>query len=164
MIVPIVLLVDDEAAFVDVLAKRLKVRGFEVLTAPGGQEALDLLASTPNIEVVVLDLKMPGLDGLETLARLKRAHPLIEAIFLTGHGTVESGVQGMKLGAFDYLTKPADVEKLVALVDEAAHRKRKNEDQVIAVRSSFGPARRKLAENLDPFLRRALGLETDEDL
>ena len=136
MIAPTVLLVDDEAAFVDVVSRRLALRGFDVARAAGGAEALDLLERVPNIEVVVLDLKMPGLDGLATLERIKQDYPLVGVIMLTGHGTVLSSVECLKAGAFDYLMKPTDTESLVAKIESAAHQNRQNQNLVVTIRSS----------------------------
>ena len=90
------------------------------------QEGLDTLANTP-IDVVILDIKMPGMDGIETLREIKKQFPLVEVIMLTGHGSTETAVQGMKLGAFDYLMKPADFDDLTLKLEGA--RKRKDEQQ-----------------------------------
>jgi DNA-binding NtrC family response regulator len=84
--------------------------------------------------VVILDVKMPGMDGIETLREIKRNHPLVEVIMLTGHATVETAIEGMKLGAFDYLMKPCDIDLLVAKVSEAAARKRKQEEKILEAR------------------------------
>ena len=114
-----ILLVDDEAAFVDAMVKRLSKRDFELLTAYSGQEALDVLKRDDDVDVVILDVKMPGLDGIETLKKIKSKHPLVEVIMLTAHATVESAIEGMKLGAFDYLMKPAEIDELVDKVKKA---------------------------------------------
>ena len=139
-----VLLVDDEAAFVETIAKRLTKRGLEVQTALSGQEALDKLAQEGpgKIEAVILDIKMPGMDGLETLSAIKQAHPLIEVVMLTGHATVESAIEGMKRGAFDYLMKPCQVDVLVAKVEEAARKKRLHEDKIVQARAEMIAMRR----------------------
>ncbi len=113
-----VLLVDDEALFLATMAKVLGRHGLEVLTAPGGGEALILIESA-DPDVVVLDVKMPGLDGLATLKEIKRLRPLTPVILLTGHGTVESGQEALRQGAFDMQTKPAIVAKLLDLIEEA---------------------------------------------
>lgn len=125
-----VLLVDDEVPFVETMVKRLARRDFHVHTAHGGQEALDLLDRTPNVDVVVLDVKMPGMDGIETLKRIKSQFPLVEVIMLTGHGTVESAIDGMKLGAFDFLMKPAEFDNLVEKVAKAEKVKRDREEKI----------------------------------
>jgi len=123
-----VLLIDDEQPFVETLAKRLDKRGLTVLKAFSGQEGLDLMADDAMADVVILDVKMPGLDGVETLKRLKADHPLTEVIMLTGHGTVETAIHGMREGAFDYLLKPCEMDDLMEKIREAAARK----DQALA--------------------------------
>ena len=125
------LLVDDEKPFVETMVKRLAKRNLSAIVAFNGQEALRQLEENHNIEVVILDVKMPGIDGIETLRRIKSQHPLLEVIMLTGHATVESGIEGMKLGAFDYLMKPCDIEQLIHKVKKAAERKRRHEDKII---------------------------------
>ena len=110
---PLVLLADDEVGFVETLAKRLRKRDLAVVTAHSGQQALEKLIAHSTIEVVLLDIKMVGMDGIATLKAIKRLHPLVEVILLTGHASIESAIEGMKLGAFDYLTKPVDLEVLV---------------------------------------------------
>lgn len=129
-----VLFVDDEVPFVEALSRRLDKRDLEIIPAYSGPEALKALAEKPGIEVVILDVKMPGMDGIETLREIKKAHPLVEVVMLTGHATVETAIEGMKLGAFDYLMKPCEIEVLVAKVTEAAGRKRKQEEKIIEAR------------------------------
>ena len=107
-----VLLADDEKRFILNLAQLMNHRGFRVSTAFDGQQALDHLAGAPDHDVVVLDLHMPGMDGLETLQRIKSSFPDTEVIMLTGQATLEDGVQALRLGAFDYLQKPCDIEEL----------------------------------------------------
>lgn len=124
------LLVDDEQSFVEIMSQRLRRRGFIVAYAFSGQEALNRLEADDSIDVVILDVKMPGMDGLETLNAIKNAHPLMEVIMLTGHATVESAIDGMKMGAFDYLMKPCDIEQLIAKVEEATAKKRDHEDKI----------------------------------
>jgi DNA-binding NtrC family response regulator len=113
------LLVDDEQAFVAAMEKRLTVRNIKIMTAYSGEEGLKKLGEDPDIDVVLLDVKMPGMDGIATLREIKNRHPITEVIMLTGHATVESGIEGMKLGAFDYLMKPCDIDDLTAKVKEA---------------------------------------------
>ena len=125
-----VLLVDDERPFVETMVKRLKKRDLKLVTAFNGNEALNRLEEEDDIEVVILDIKMPVMDGMEALSRIKSKHPLVEVIMLTGHATVETGIEGMKKGAFDYLMKPCDVDQLVEKVTEAAARKRKHEEKI----------------------------------
>ncbi|MDP4858334.1 MAG: response regulator [Desulfobacterales bacterium] len=134
MAVANVLLVDDEAPFVETMTKRLTKRQLEVKTAFNGPEALKTLDKNPNVEVVILDVKMPGMDGVETLKEIKKRHPLVEVIMLTGHATVETAIEGMKLGALDYLMKPCEMELLMAKVEEAAAKKRSQENKIVAAR------------------------------
>ena len=119
-----VLVVDDEKDFVEMLGLRLEEAGETVTPAHSGQECLQVLEKK-EIDVVVLDILMPGMDGIATLKEIKRRFPLVEVIMLTGHGTTESAVEGMKLGAFDYLLKPAHFGELTAKLESA--RKRKDE-------------------------------------
>lgn len=133
LIPPAVLLVDDESAFVETMAKRLNKRELKVQTALSGEEALQALAdgSSSKIDVVILDVKMPGMDGLETLEKIKAAHPLVEAIMLTGHATIENAIEGMKSGAFDYLMKPCDMDLLMTKIAEAVGKKRGHEAKIL---------------------------------
>jgi DNA-binding NtrC family response regulator len=123
------MLVDDEERFFQTTKKLLEKKGYDVLTAASGAEALEALR-TQEIHVVILDVKMPGMDGIETLKAIKRGFPLIEVIMLTGHGTVESAVEGLKSGATDYLTKPADVEDLLEKALEAFEKRRRLEEKI----------------------------------
>ena len=123
-----ILLVDDERDFVEILSLRLTDAGHRVRTAFSGQEALSVLAETegdalPEIDVIILDIKMPGMDGIETLKQVKAKYPVVEVILLTGHGAVDTAVKGLKSGAFDYLLKPADYEELISKL-EAARKQR----------------------------------------
>ncbi|MGB5986786.1 MAG: response regulator [Desulfobacterales bacterium] len=123
-----ILLVDDERDFVEILSLRLSDAGHRVRTAFSGQEALAVLAETegdalPETDVIILDIKMPGMDGIETLKQIKARCPVVEVILLTGHGAVDTAVQGLKSGAFDYLLKPADFEELATKL-EAARKQR----------------------------------------
>ena len=129
-----VLLVDDEKPFVETMMKRLKKRDVDVVPAYEGKEALECLKADGNIEVVILDIKMPVMDGMATLKEIKSNHPLVEVIMLTGHGTVETGIDGMKMGAFDYLMKPCDLDQLLTKVGDAAKRKRKHEQKIMDAR------------------------------
>jgi DNA-binding response OmpR family regulator len=128
-----VLLVDDEEQFVETLALRLEARDFAVATAFKGDQALDYLKGK-DVDVVVLDVLMPGLSGIDTLREMKKIRPLTEVIMLTGHATVETGIEGMKMGAFDYLMKPCNTEELVAKVQAAAARKRQHEEKIMEAR------------------------------
>lgn len=125
-----VMLVDDEIPFVKTMKKRLAKRQLNILTAFSGEEALKTLESNKDVDVIILDVKMPGMDGIETLREIKAKFPLIEVIMLTGHGTIESAVEGMKLGAFDYLMKPCEIEELMTKVNEAISKKRDHEKKI----------------------------------
>jgi len=116
-----VLLVDDEEQFVINMAKILKVRGFEVSTAFDGYEAVDAIEHEGRFDVVLLDVKMPGLDGIAVLREIKKREPDTEVIMLTGHATLTSGTQAMREGAYDYLMKPCDIEDLTEKLREAYH-------------------------------------------
>ncbi len=117
-----VLLVDDEKDFVEMLSLRLQETGEKVFSAHSGKACLEILGET-DMDVVILDIKMPGMDGMETLKEIKKRHPLVEVIMLTGHGSAETAVDGMKLGAFDYLMKPAEFDDLSAKLENARKRK-----------------------------------------
>lgn len=134
MLKTVVLLVDDEVPFVETMTKRLSKRNLDILSAHSGPEALDSLEKNGRVDVVILDVKMPGMDGIETLREIKKEHPLVEVIMLTGHATVETGIEGMKLGAFDYLMKPCDIDKLMAKVQEAKGKKSKHEEKITQAR------------------------------
>ena len=124
-----ILLVDDERDFVEMLSLRLREAGERVIEAYNGKECLDNLGET-DIDVVILDIKMPGMDGIETLREIKRRHPIVEVILLTGHGAVDTAVDGMKLGAFDYLLKPTDFEVLLEKLEGARKRKTEQEERI----------------------------------
>jgi DNA-binding NtrC family response regulator len=117
------LLVDDEKDFVNILSKRIKRRNIDVTKAFSGAEAIQALRAQ-EFDVVVLDLKMEEMDGIETLKVLKIMDPRLAVIMLTGHGSAEAAEQGMRMGAYDYLTKPCELEELLVKIMEAyAHRK-----------------------------------------
>ena len=122
-----VLIVDDEAPFLDVVSKRLSMRNLTVFTADSGERALEVLAEEPMMDVVILDVKMPGMDGMETLSRIKAAHPAVEVIMLTGHANVDVAIRGMEQGAFDYLMKPAEMDDLYYKIQDA-HKKKQLAD------------------------------------
>ncbi len=124
-----ILLVDDEISFVKTLTKRLSRRELNIVTAFSGQDALAQLERDPDIEIIVLDIKMPGMNGLRTLEEIKRDYPLVEVIILTGHSTVDSAIRGMRLGAFDYLVKPCDIDQLISRMQEAVQKKRRLEEK-----------------------------------
>jgi len=123
-----VLIVDDEEDFVVTLEKRLRKRNLEVGTALDGPQALELIKEKA-FDVVVLDVKMPGMDGLEVLRKVKQMEPLTEVIMLTGHASIESGIEGMKLGAFDYLMKPINIDELMAKMRSAYYKKLLSEEK-----------------------------------
>jgi DNA-binding NtrC family response regulator len=127
---PFVMLVDDEVDFIETMAKRLQKRDFKVLTATNGQQALELVDVNRNLEVMILDVKMPGMDGIEVLKEIKNRYPLIEVIMLTGHATIESAIDGMKIGAFDYLMKPCEIEQLTQKVYEAVAKRKAQEEKI----------------------------------
>jgi len=129
-----VLLVDDEVSFVETFSERLELRDFEISKAFSGEEALAVLDENKNIEVVILDVKMPGMDGIETLAEIKRKNPLVEVMMLSGHADVASAIDGMKQGAFDYLMKPVDMDQITTKVTEAVAKKRQHEEKIIQAR------------------------------
>jgi len=113
-----VLLVDDEKNFVEFLAERLQLRDFNVLTAFNGDEAIKLVKEN-DFDVIVLDVQMPGKNGVETLKEIKKIEQLSQVIMLTGHATVKTAIQGMKNGAFDYLMKPTDTNELIEMMNKA---------------------------------------------
>lgn len=117
-----VMVVDDELDFLETIIKRLKARKIEVTGAESGQKALELLAGQ-DFDVMILDVKMPDMDGIETLREVKKKKPLTEVIMLTGHASVESGIQGMQLGAFDYVMKPVALDELLEKMRQAYERK-----------------------------------------
>ena len=139
-----IMLVDDETVFVETMAKRLVKRNMETITAFSGEECLEKLKTHQNLDVIILDVKMPGMDGIETLKEIKAAFPMIEVIMLTGHATVELGISGMKLGAFDFLMKPCEIEELVSKVQEATQSKRQQEERIKEAE------RRELLQKLEP--------------
>lgn len=124
-----VLVVDDELDFLETIVKRLQRRKIDVSGVESGKAALDLLEHQ-HFDVVILDVRMPGMDGLETLKEMKKKRPLMEVIMLTGHASVESGMQGMQLGAFDYVMKPASINDLLEKIQQAHERKLLHEKHV----------------------------------
>ena len=124
-----VLLVDDEEVFVQTLAKRLTLRRFNVYTATRKQRVFDTLEDH-LIDVVLLDVKMPDLDGIDATREIKATYPLIEVILLTGHASMEASLASMKMGAFDYLLKPVNIDELVYKIEDA-HRKKELQEEKI---------------------------------
>jgi DNA-binding NtrC family response regulator len=129
-----ILIVDDEQAFTEILAQRLDKRGFVVKTAHHGGTALKWLQDDDKIEVVVLDIAMPDMNGIETLKTMKRDYPLVEIIMLTGQGAVDTAIEAIKLGAYNYFLKPCEFEDLVVYIQEAVQRKRHREAKILEVR------------------------------
>lgn len=120
-----ILLVDDETDFVETMTKRFGIRKMPITTAGSGAEAVTLVEEE-DFDVVVLDVRMPGMDGLEVLRQIRAKRPLTEVIMLTGHASLDAGMQGMNLGAYDYVLKPADFDELLDKVRRAAERKALN--------------------------------------
>ena len=117
-----VLLIDDEERFLKTTKLLLDREECHVFTAADGRQGMAQL-NTRSIDVVVLDIKMPGIDGIDVLQRIKERTPLVEVIMLTGHSTLDTAMRGLKLGAFDYLTKPCDIGELKLKI-KAAHERR----------------------------------------
>jgi DNA-binding NtrC family response regulator len=155
-----VLLVDDEVPFVTTLARRLRRRGFTVSAVYSGEAAIEWLDERAgidytnrvmagldeggNAEVVLLDVRMPGLDGIETFKLIRERHPLLEVIMLTGHATVADAIEGMRRGAFDYLMKPCPVELLEEKLTAAAERRRRQMKKIVEALSQPYRSRRDL--------------------
>ncbi|MBF0476817.1 MAG: response regulator [Deltaproteobacteria bacterium] len=131
----LVLLVDDEVPFVETMSKRLTKRELDVLTAFSGPEALKQLDEHPDVDVAVLGVKMPGMDGIETLREIKILHPSVEVVMLTGYGTIESAIDGMKQGAFDFMVKPCDMDLLMNKIKEAKNKKTQHEQKIIEAKN-----------------------------
>ncbi len=127
------MLVDDEERFLSTTKKLLERKNIDVLTASSGSEALELLRAN-RIHVVILDVKMPGMDGVTTLKEIKTHFPMVEVIMLTGHATVESAIEGLKSGAVDYLMKPADLEDIIAKASDAFDRRVDIEEKIRVAR------------------------------
>jgi DNA-binding NtrC family response regulator len=143
------MLVDDEERFLSTTKKLLVRKGYEVLTASSGGEALEALA-TQTIHVVILDVKMPGMDGVTTLKEIKKRFPLVEVIMLTGHATVESAVDGLKSGATDYLMKPADIDELISKAEDAFGKRKALEEKIrVAQTRSFMKSPREILRDTE---------------
>jgi DNA-binding NtrC family response regulator len=124
-----VLLVDDELEFLETLVKRLTKRGLKISTAKSGEEALAVIRSK-GIDVAVLDVRMPGIDGIQTLREIKKLDPLMEVIMLTGHASLDVAITGMELGAFDYLMKPADIDELFYKLQDAFKKRTLQQEKI----------------------------------
>ena len=127
-----ILLVDDEVEFLETLIKRLKKRRLNTSGVKSGEEAL-VVVGEKDIDVVVLDVRMPGIDGIETLMKIKEINPLIEVIMLTGHASIEVAIEGMEQGAFDYLMKPADIDELLYKIEDASKKKKIQEEKITSM-------------------------------
>jgi DNA-binding NtrC family response regulator len=132
---PGLLLVDDEEMFVEYLSKRLINRQYDVTTCLSGEEALEKVTDY-DFDVVILDILMPGIDGIETLSEIKKLKPLTEVIVLTGHASRESGIEAMKVGAYDCLRKPCDTDELVSKINQAYERKAEQEARIRAAKAA----------------------------
>ena len=135
-----VLLIDDEKEFLEVMSERMQTRDIDVTTARSARDALALVEKE-SYDAIILDLQMPEMDGLQALERLKAINPDLQVILLTGHATVEKGVQAMKLGATDVLEKPADIQTLTEKIRKAHARKiilveKENEAKIRAILGS----------------------------
>lgn len=125
-----VLVVDDEEDFLETLVKRLEKRDIEAVGVKSGEEALDTMKQK-LFDVVILDIKMPGgMDGIQALREMKQMQPLTEVILLTGHASVETSIEGMRLGAFDYLLKPVKLEELMSKLGDAFEKKNAHEQKI----------------------------------
>jgi DNA-binding NtrC family response regulator len=142
------LIVDDEEQFIEALSERLSMRDYDVTTSPTGEDAIEKIKSY-NFDVVILDVRLPGTDGTDVLREIKNLKPLTEVIMLTGHGTVEMAIEGMKLGAYDILMKPCETEDLTAKIDKAHDRKAEQEDRIRAAKlSNFASSPRSVLNNV----------------
>lgn len=126
-----VLIVDDEEAFAKALAERLEMRELKADAVFSGEDALARLQEQgTGVDVIVLDVLMPGMSGIDALRKMKNEWPLVEVVMLTGNATVETAIEGMKLGAYDYLMKPCDTEVLVEKLEKAHARKKEQEERI----------------------------------
>jgi DNA-binding NtrC family response regulator len=123
------MLVDDEERYLLTTAKLMEKKGIHVVTAQSGEQALELL-KIHDIHVVILDIKMPGMDGFKTLRAIKTLYPPVEVIFFTGHATMDSAIEGLQFGAFDYIMKPADIDDIVNKAYEAFEKRLRLEEKI----------------------------------
>lgn len=126
---PRILIVDDEEDFAGALAERLTIREYDVATSFTGLDALEKIKEH-NYDIIILDVKMPGTNGIDVLKEIKGIKPLTEVIMLTGNATVETAIEGMKLGAYDYLMKPCDTDELTEKINNAYRKKTEHEDRI----------------------------------
>jgi DNA-binding NtrC family response regulator len=129
------LVVDDEVEFLETLVKRMQKRISNVSGASSAEEALAFLKKN-EVDVVVLDVKMPGMDGIDALREIKRLYPLVEVVMLTGHASTEAAIEGMELGAFDYLMKPVSIDDLLYKIQDANKKKSLQEMKIRKAQAS----------------------------
>ncbi len=159
-----VLIVDDETDFADILSKRLEVREFAVDTVSSGDEAIGMIGDR-DYDVVLLDVLMPGKSGIDTLKEIKRLRPLIHIIMLTGHARVDTAIEGMELGAYDYLIKPTDTDSLVEKIRLAHDHKTSQEQRIRQKKTSPAPEKRgwkKIMRPISDLLQKDRTGDTDE--
>ena len=132
-----VLLVDDETEYLETLVKRMNKRGLRVTGMGSAEEALQWMNQNP-VDVVVMDVRMPGMDGIQALREVKRVHPMAEVIMLTGHASIEVAIEGMELGAFDYLMKPMDFDDLLYKIQDAHKKKAIQEEKIACMEEIVG--------------------------
>ncbi len=137
-----IMLVDDETEFLEVMTERLTSRGIDVATSTSAEKAIDRLGREA-FDAVILDLQMPGMDGLEALKHMKEKRPELQVILLTGHATVEKGVEAIKLGAMDLIEKPADLESLKEKIKKAKEKKmliveKENQSKIMDALKRYG--------------------------
>jgi len=128
-----VLIVDDERDYLETLLKRMRKRDLDIAGVGSGEDALKWL-ETNSVDVVVLDVRMPGMDGIKILREIKKSYPLVEVIMLTGHASTEVAIEGMELGAFDYLMKPVDFDELLYKIQDAYKKKTIQEEKIKSMR------------------------------
>lgn len=131
-----VLLVDDEMEYLDTLVKRLRKRRISATGVGSGESALEILEKEP-VNIVLLDVKMPGMDGIQALREIKKRHPLIEVIMLTGHADMEVALEGMELGAFDYLMKPISIDELLYKLEDANQKRTIHSNKIMNVKEGL---------------------------
>ncbi|WP_027720150.1 response regulator [Maridesulfovibrio zosterae] len=128
-----IMLVDDEESLLSTTKELFEKMGFYVFTSTSGKNALEQLR-TEKIDVIILDIKMPGTDGMDILQRIKKDYPLTEVIILTGHGTMKSAIEGLKRGAMDFLVKPASMKDILSKVEEAIEKIKRHKQKIISAR------------------------------
>ena len=131
-----VLIVDDEKDYIDTLLKRLTKRNLNIKGVESGEKALSWLKNNP-VDVVLLDVRMAGMDGIQVLRKIKENYPLVEVIMLTGHASTEVAIEGMEIGAFDYLMKPVDLDELLYKLQDANKKKVIQENKIKGMHKIF---------------------------